>query len=68
VAADDKIYIASLRGKISVLKPDGSNEIIAINDLKEDCYATPAIGNQKIYIRTVNTLYCFGKNDNPPKS
>ena len=60
VAADDKIYITSLRGKISVLKPDGSNDIITINDLKEDCYATPAIGKGKIYIRTVNTLYCFG--------
>jgi outer membrane protein assembly factor BamB len=60
-AADDKVYVTSLRGKVSVLKPDGSNEIIAINDLKEDCYATPAFGNNKIYIRTVNTLYCFGR-------
>lgn len=68
VAADDKVFVTSLRGKVSVLKPDGSNEIIAINDLKEDCYATPTIGKGRIYIRTVNTLYCFGKNDNPPKS
>lgn len=63
VASDDKIYIASLRGKISVLKSDGSNEIIAINDLKEDCYATPAFGKGRIYIRTVNTLYCFGQKE-----
>ena len=68
VAADNKVFMASLRGKISVLKPDGSNEIIAINDLKEDCYATPAIGKERIYIRTVNTLYCFGKEVKPPKS
>jgi hypothetical protein len=63
VAADDKIYIPSLRGKVSVLKPDGSNEIITVNDLKEDCYATPAIGKGRIYIRTVNTLYCFAQNE-----
>jgi hypothetical protein len=63
VASDDKIYITSLRGKICVLKPDGSNEIIAVNDLREECYATPAIGNQRIYIRTVNILYCFGTNE-----
>ena len=62
VAADDKIYITSWRGKISVLKPDGSSEIIVTNDLGEDCYATPAIGEGKIYIRTVNTLYCFGQD------
>jgi outer membrane protein assembly factor BamB len=63
VAADEKIYIPSLRGKVSVLKPDGSNEIITVNDLKEECYATPAIGKGRIYIRTVNTLYCFGKGE-----
>lgn len=64
VASDDKIYVISLRGKVSVLKPDGSNEIITVNDLKEECYATPAIGKGRIYIRTVNTLYCFGQNNN----
>jgi outer membrane protein assembly factor BamB len=63
VAADNKIFITSLRGKISVLKSDGSNEIIAINDMKEDCYATPAIGKSKIYIRTKKTLYCFGNDE-----
>jgi len=63
VAADNKVFITSLRGKISVLKSDGSNEIIAINDMKEDCYATPAIGKSKIYIRTVKTLYCFGNDE-----
>lgn len=63
VAADDKVFVTSLRGKVSVLKPDGSNEIIVINDLKEDCYATPALGNGRIYIRTVKTLYCFGQTE-----
>jgi hypothetical protein len=61
VASDNKVYIISLRGKISVLKPGGSIEIAAMSDLKEDCYATPAIENGRIYIRTVKTLYCFGK-------
>jgi len=63
VAADNKVFMISLRGKISVLKPDGSNEIIAINDLKEECYATPAFGKGRIYIRTVKALYCFGKDE-----
>jgi len=63
VAADNKVFITSLRGKISVLKSDGSNEIIAINDMKEDCYASPAIGKNKIYIRTKKTLYCIGNNE-----
>ena len=60
VAADGKVFIISQRGKVSVLKPDGSLDVLALNDLKEECYATPAISDSKIYLRTVNTLYCFG--------
>ncbi len=60
VAADNKVFFISLRGIISVLKADGSLDILAQSDLNEDCYATPAIADGRIYIRTVNTLYCFG--------
>jgi outer membrane protein assembly factor BamB len=63
VAADNKIFLTSLRGKISVLKPGGGLDIAALSDLNEDCYATPAIGNGRIYIRTVKTLYCFGQEE-----
>ena len=63
VAADDKVFIISLRGKVSVLSPDGNLELIASSDLKEKCYATPAIASGKIYIRTEKTLYCFGRKD-----
>ena len=35
---------------------------MASNDLKEQCYATPAIAEGKIYLRTEKTLYCFGLN------
>jgi hypothetical protein len=27
------------------------------------CHATPAIAGGKIYLRTRNTLYCFGKRE-----
>lgn len=63
VAADNKIFIISLRGKVSVLKPGGELDILALNDLQEKCYATPAIAEGRIYIRTEKTLYCFGKTD-----
>ena len=60
VAADDKVYIISLRGVITELKPDGSLDVLAQSNLDEQCYATPAIADGKIYLRTVKTLYCFG--------
>ncbi len=37
-------------------------ELLAVNDLGEDCYATPAIADGRIYIRTRSALYCFGKS------
>jgi outer membrane protein assembly factor BamB len=58
VAGDNKIFLASETGKISVVKPGTQWEILAVNDLNEPCYATPAIGDGRIYIRTLTTLYC----------
>jgi hypothetical protein len=63
VAADGKVIIISRKGKVSVLNPDGNLEVMASTDLNEECYATPAIAQGQIYIRTVNTLYCFGSVD-----
>ena len=61
VAADDKIFIISRRGTVSVLKFGGSLEAMASNDLGEQCYATPALAQGKTYIRTLQSLYCFGQ-------
>jgi outer membrane protein assembly factor BamB len=59
VAAEDKIYLTSLSGKVSVLRAGAGLEILAVNDLDDECYASPAIGQSEIYIRTRNTLYAF---------
>ena len=61
VAADGKVYLVSHDGKISVLKADAQWEVLAVNDLGEECQATPAMGEGDIFIRTAKTLYCFGK-------
>ena len=62
VAADNKIYMVSHSGKVAVLKPGGSLELLTVNDMGELCFGTPAIDDGKIYLRTVSTLYCFGLN------
>ncbi|MGH9337757.1 MAG: PQQ-binding-like beta-propeller repeat protein, partial [Vicinamibacteria bacterium] len=65
VAADGKIFMVSESGKVAVLPPGGSLEVMAVNDLGENCYATPAISNGQIYIRTSEALYCFGNPTRP---
>ena len=60
VAADGKIFMASELGKVAVLSPAGDLEVLAVNDLDDLVHATPAIADGRLYIRTRNTLYCFG--------
>jgi outer membrane protein assembly factor BamB len=60
IAVDGKVYIASEHGKVVVLRAGGDWEILAINEFDADIYATPAIGEGKLYIRTANALYAIG--------
>jgi outer membrane protein assembly factor BamB len=63
VAADGKIFMLSETGKVVVLAPGGSLEPVVVNDLGDDIYATPAISDGRIYLRTRGWLYCFGLPD-----
>ena len=62
VAADGKVFMLSETGKVVVLPSGGSLEPIVVNDLGDDIYATPAISDGRIYLRTRGWLYCFGLN------
>ncbi len=59
VAADGKVFMVSASGKVTVLKAGAQWEILAVNDLDEEVWATPAIAGNNLYIRTRNALYSF---------
>jgi hypothetical protein len=61
VAADDKVYLIGEAGAVSVLKAAGVWEVLAVNELDDEVFATPAIADGHIFIRTRSALYCFGK-------
>ncbi len=61
VAADDKVYVIGQGGQVSVVKAAGDWEVLSVNELDDECYATPAIADGRIYIRTRSALYAFGK-------
>ena len=61
VAADGKVFLIGQGGQVSVLKAAGEWEILAVNELDDEVFATPAIADGRIYIRTRSALYCFGK-------
>lgn len=60
VSADGKLFFLNTEGKASVVKPGREWEVLATNDLGEDCYATPAIADGRLFIRTEKSLFCFG--------
>jgi len=61
VAADNKVFLASGEGKVTVLKAGGEWEVLGVNDLREEIHATPALSEGRIYVRTHGFLYCFGE-------
>jgi outer membrane protein assembly factor BamB len=63
VAADGKVYFVGETGKLAVVQAGGQWEVLATGDLGEDCYATPAIVDGSIYLRTGKALYCFRKSE-----
>jgi hypothetical protein len=45
---------------VTVLRAGGKQELLAANPLDEEIFATPAIADGRLYVRTVSALYCFG--------
>jgi outer membrane protein assembly factor BamB len=61
VAADGRIYLASLAGKLTVVKAGGDKpEILHQSDFADRILATPAIVGDRLYLRTKTKLYAFG--------
>jgi outer membrane protein assembly factor BamB len=60
VAADGKIYLISQKGKLSVVSAEDQWTTLSTADFGEEAYATPAIADSKLYIRTAGHLYCVG--------
>lgn len=65
VAGDDKIFAVSHEGKVSVVRAGADWQVLSVNDLASECSATPAISAGRLYIRTRDTLFCFGKQHRP---
>ena len=61
VAADKHIYLASLPGKLTVVKAGGDKpDIVHQAEFGERIFATPAIVGDKLYLRTATRLWAFG--------
>ena len=61
VSANGHIYYASTKGTITVCEAGDTLQVKARNQLGDPCFATPAIVEDKLYVRTAGYLWAFGK-------
>jgi hypothetical protein len=61
IAADGNIFFATEAGAIVVVAPGGDLNVKQVNPLNEEVYATPAFADGRIYVRTTQALYAFGR-------
>jgi outer membrane protein assembly factor BamB len=59
--ANGHIFFTTEAGAVVVVAPGGDLTPLAVNELGEDTYATPAFADGRIYVRTTAALYAFGK-------
>jgi outer membrane protein assembly factor BamB len=62
VCGDGKVYTCSRRGVVTVFTAGDTFNVLARNDLGERIMATPAIVDNKLYVRTENHIWAFGSD------
>lgn len=61
VAGDNKVYFQGTKGICTVIKADDTGEVIAANKLPGTYFATPAISEGVIFLRSNGYLVAVGK-------
>jgi outer membrane protein assembly factor BamB len=61
ILIDGKIFAASEDGNVYVLAASPSFKLLAKNALGEAIMATPAVADNRLYVRGATHLYCIGK-------
>jgi len=61
IVAGDKIIAASVPGVVTVIQVDDKLHVLARNNFGEKIFATPAVAENKIYLRTTGHLYALGE-------
>ena len=63
VAADGRLYLAALNGKVTVLNALGEkSQVLSEASFGEKIEATPALAGARLYLRTASKLYTLGSS------
>lgn len=58
-----RVYALDSDGTTHVLAPGEAYESLAENSLDQQTWGTPALADGRIYLRTVDNLYCIEDRD-----
>jgi len=61
VAGDGKIFLASEPGIMTVVAAGDEFKVLSTADMGEKIMATPALTDEKLYLRTAAHLYAIGE-------
>jgi outer membrane protein assembly factor BamB len=60
VTVEGLVFFLADDGVTKIVRPWGELDVVETNELGEDCYASPALSNGRIYLRGEENLYCIG--------
>jgi outer membrane protein assembly factor BamB len=60
VIGDGKLFLVDVSGIATIMSATPELKVISTADLEEPTFATPALVDGRIYLRTSKRLYCFG--------
>ena len=63
VAAGGKVLFVSRGCQLTWVQAGPDWEVLSVNDLGDECFATPALGEDGVYVRTSDALYRFAERD-----
>ncbi len=55
----DKLFVLDEAGAAALVRLGKEFEVIGGGQIDDVFWATPAVGNQSIYLRGINALYCI---------
>ena len=60
IEANGLVYFLADDGEMKIVRPGRQLEVVAVNQLGEYCYASPAVSEGKLFLRGEKHLYCIG--------
>lgn len=61
VSAEGRVYFVNDFGTVRVVKPESRFQLLAESEIGEKVFASPALSEGQIFVRTAAALQCFGK-------